>query len=93
MLKNLAKYQCGSCGFFKSKVCLGKHIRQVHGIDVNMSLRRSYSTNMSTGYNCGDCGFKFKTIIEIIKHLDELHGLHIAYVKGISKRRCYLDGI
>ena len=50
-----------------------------------------YSNRRYVCYNCG--GIQFKTLPQTLHHLDKVHSIHISYIKGISKKIVYLDGI
>ena len=50
-----------------------------------------YSNKRYVCYTCG--GLQFKTLPQTLHHLDETHDIHISYIKGISKKIVYLDGI
>ena len=50
-----------------------------------------YSNKRYVCYNCER--LQFKNIQQTLRHLDQAHNIHISYIKGISKKRVYLDGI
>lgn len=50
-----------------------------------------YSNKRYVCYNCGR--LQFKTLPQTLHHLDKVHNIHISYIKGISKKIVYLDGI
>ena len=50
-----------------------------------------YSNRRYVCYNCG--GIQFRNIQQTLRHLDTVHNIHISYIKGVSKKIVYLDGI
>ena len=45
-------------------------------------------------YVCYNCeGIQFKSLPQTLHHLDKVHNIHISYIKGISKKIVFLDGI
>ena len=125
------QFQCGSCGFFKQRTGLQKHLQTDHGIYITLtravhrvrdskgksiynkdykrklSLYREYerdatfiltrhdpyvySNRRYVCYNCDE--LKFKSLQQILRHLSQVHDIHISYIKGISKKRVFLGGI
>jgi hypothetical protein len=62
--------------------------------DFGFTRRNSpyiYSKQRYICYNCG--AQRFKTLIHILHHLDIKHNIHISYIKGISNKKVFLDGI
>jgi len=39
------------------------------------------------------CGQKFRFLNQLLRHLDKAHDIHIAYVRGVVRKRVFLDGI
>ena len=69
---------------YQSNIKDGVFILTHHGIYV-------YSNKRYVCYNCG--GIQFKTLPQTLHHLDKTHGIHISYIRGISKKIVFLDGI
>lgn len=91
----MAQYQCGTCGFFRNTVQLENHLSFKHNIHVSLtnypyltfghqSLNRNY---------CSNCGKQFRSFNQTLKHLDTVHHIHIAYERGLTRKRIFLDGI
>ncbi len=42
-------------------------------------------------YYC--CGKGFRSLVVLLRHVDKVHGVHVGFERGMSKRRLFLDGI
>ncbi len=85
----MAQYQCGTCGFFKNSNQLTHHLVFRH--NVHLILGPTYIRKR--GNYCEDCNLQFRSCIQALKHLDTVHHIHVSYIRGIAKKRIFMDGL
>jgi len=62
------------------------HIWGKHGVEVQ-------KYHDISGFRCADCKLSFKSITFFLKHIDTIHGIHIWYEKGLTRKRVFFDGV
>ena len=95
------QYQCGSCGFFKTTNQLEIHLKEKHNILIRMS-RHQYDYHRSVYYiipknetknHSHSCNLDFFDRRTLLRHIDTIHHIHVAYTRGIIEKYVFLDGI
>ena len=61
-------------------------------VDARQSLKKKRKKRISS-YRCNECDILLRNTRSLLKHLDEKHGIHVWYERGIAKKRVFFDGI
>lgn len=103
----LVVYLCHNCNdqLLKAIDSVLNHVWDKHKIEVSKVLepiRRAEDSRMPPketsrqkicGFRCEDCKVSLSNVTAFFAHLDEIHGIHVWYEKGLTRRRVYFDGI
>lgn len=46
-----------------------------------------------SGFCCEECDVLLESIPKLLNHLDEAHGVHVWYERGMTRKRVFFDGI
>ena len=60
--------------------------------DSRQRMRKKKKKRVSR-YRCTDCNVLLGNTHSLLTHLDEKHGIHIWYERGLSRKRVFFDGI
>jgi hypothetical protein len=103
----MVKYRCHNCHDqeFRNIASIIDHIWVKHSLiverklksvwiaeDSRQSLRKKKKKRVSS-YRCTDCNVLLGKTLSLLRHLDEKHGIHIWYERGLTKKRVFFDGI
>lgn len=103
----MVKYSCHNCNdlLLKSISSVLDHVWAEHKIEVAKMWQqvtksedahlppRNTGKQKISGFQCGDCKVSMKDIPSFLAHLDKMHGIHIWYERGLTRKRVYFDGI
>jgi len=103
----MVKYSCHNCNdlLLKSIDSVIDHVWAKHYVEVAKVLqsvmqsddarmpKRETGIQRVSGFRCEDCGVSLTDIRFFLAHLDKMHGIHIWYEKGLTRKRVYFDGI
>ena len=103
----LVIYLCHNCNdlLLKNLDSVLNHVWDKHEIEVSKVLEpirraedsrlppRETSRHTICGFRCEDCKVSLSNVTAFFAHLDEIHGIHIWYEKGLTRKRVYFDGV
>lgn len=104
----MVRYSCHNCrdeDLGKSITKVIKHVWRKHRIELSRKWEPVFVSEDArlppkkterrkvSGFCCEECDVFLKNIFLLLKHLDEEHGVHIWYERGMTRKRVFFDGI
>jgi hypothetical protein len=104
---NMARYLCHNCNDLALKAVpqVLEHVWNKHGIEATKqlqavvraedarSLLKPTGKQKVSGYRCEACKVSLEGFKPFLTHIDKMHGIHIWYEKGLTKKRVFFDGV
>lgn len=103
----MVKYLCHNCDdlSLKNISSVIDHVWAKHKIEVAKEWHpliraedarlppKKTGSQRVTGFRCEDCNVSLTGAPSFLTHLDRMHGIHIWYEKGLTRKRIFFDGI
>ena len=83
-------FECPFCGKVW-KFSSSERTGEIYSFPKPMSIFAKNHLRKHLKFLCD--GKQFRTLISLLHYIDEKHGVHVGYVKGMIKKRVFLDGI